>query len=96
MQNLLRRNLTLIVVAAAGLGAAIGCEGTPSGSNGGSATGPVGSVALIVNGVPPLAFNSFAYSLDRPDHPLGSDRRLGLVDGHRCDRRRRSPATAIR
>ncbi len=73
MLNFLRKNLTLSVVTAAGLTALAGCGGDAvPGSSGGPTGQSVGSLALVVNGVPPLTFNSFAYSITGPSTKSGS------------------------
>ncbi len=72
MLNLPRKTLALTVVAAAGLSVLVGCEGTPNTTNGSPAGDSVGSVALVVNGVPPATLNSFSYSLTGPTSRTGA------------------------
>jgi hypothetical protein len=65
-----RRNLALNLVAVVGLATLLGCEGVPSGSNGGTSTGPTGSVALLLQGGGTV--NSFAYSITGPSTHTGT------------------------
>jgi hypothetical protein len=58
----------LNLVAVAGLSAVIGCGGSPKDSNG----GPVGSVALALQGTPGITVNSFAYSITGPSTRSGT------------------------
>jgi hypothetical protein len=65
-------SLGLSVVAVVGLSTLIGCEGAPTGSNGGASQSPVGSVALLVHGAPGVTLNSFAYSITGPSTHSGT------------------------